>query len=37
MEDKTLIAVTKENWKRLNDLKETPADTFDSVITRLLD
>jgi len=30
------IRVTPENWERLNRLKK-PGDTFDDVITRLLE
>lgn len=34
---RTTITITTETWKRLNDLKQTPNDSFDSVVNKLLD
>ena len=36
MADTTTLQVSKDTWKRLNARKE-PGETFDDVITRLLD
>jgi len=34
---KTNIEIHRETWQRLNHLKQQPGDSFDDVITRLLD
>lgn len=34
--ESTLVRVYEDTWKRLNAMKE-PGDTFNDVITRLLD
>lgn len=33
----TTIEVRTETWQELNQLKEGPGDTFDAVVTRLLE
>jgi predicted CopG family antitoxin len=35
--EKTNIEVYQETWRRLNLLKESPGDSFDDVINRLID
>lgn len=37
MSETTTIEVTVETWQELNQRKQGPSDTFDAVITRLLD
>lgn len=37
MAEKTNIEVYNETWRRLNSRKRGPNDTFDDVISRLLD
>jgi|AKVG01.1.fsa_nt_gi predicted CopG family antitoxin len=37
MADKTTVEIDTETWRRLNHQKESPTDTFDTVIRRLLD
>lgn len=36
MARKTNIEVTKETWRELNQMKEGPGESFDTVINRLL-
>jgi predicted CopG family antitoxin len=37
MSEKTTIQISTETWRELNLRKESPSDTFDAVIQRLLD
>ena len=32
----TTIAIDNETWKKLNELKESPKDTYDDIINKLL-
>jgi len=34
--NRTTIWVSEDTWKKLNDMKEAPEDTFDSVINRII-
>ena len=36
MADTTTIEIRTETWQELNRQKEGPGDTFDAVVTRLL-
>jgi len=35
--EKTNIEVYRDTWRKLNMLKEEPGDSFDDVITRLIE
>jgi predicted CopG family antitoxin len=37
MSEKTTIQISTETWRELNLRKESPSDTFDAVIQRLLE
>lgn len=34
--EKTNVEVSRATWKRLNELKQAPGDSFDDVINRLI-
>jgi len=36
MTDKTTVEVSLETWRRLNERKESPGESFDDVIDGLL-
>lgn len=36
LSENTNVVVSIDTWKKLNDLKKSPKDSFDSVIRRLL-
>lgn len=37
MSDTTTIEIRRDTWQELNRRKEGPGDTFDDVVTRLLE
>ena len=37
MSEKTTIQISTETWRELNLRKESPSDTFDAVIQRMLE
>lgn len=37
MSETTTIEVSRETWRELNLRKEGPGDTFDAVVSRLLE